>query len=721
MKKRFLLPVVLLLLAPAMFAQAPAAETQLKQIQPNQTQPSPTQLNEDQLKLIPSPKEVRLQQGGFRVKPTTRILVEFGHQEEDRIAAETLAEEIQDQSGLKVSITGSKEKTREVRSAIVLARLQDRSVSDFLASKGLTADSIGDQGYLLFSDKTHLIVAANTGQGLFYGVQTLRQLLRQDDGKLICPAVSIRDWPSMEWRGVQDDISRGPIPTEDYMKRQIRTLAAYKVNLFGLYMEHVFDFASQPLLAPTGAALTPKEVNALVDYARKLYVTILPEQQTFGHLHHMLKYEIYSEVAERPHGHVLTPTNQQSYEIIKAMYADLVPLFPGPFLHVGGDETFELGQGQTATYVAQVGLGRVYLDHMQKVFSILEPYHKQLMFWGDIALKYPQLLGILPKDMIAVPWDYDPKPSYESIIKPYRDAGLRVVVAPGAQTWNQLWPDLDAGYVNIRNFVRDGQHLGAIGMLNTTWNDDGEAIYDMAWPTLVYGAAAGWQSGESNIDQFKNAYDWAFYRNGKDATFRDALENLDQGHQALTKAKIENETDDLFWIDPFTPEGAKVMLKVAAAAPEMRLGAEHALESLHRNRAKAHANQDTLADMTLAAWRWDTLGMKAEFTQEINKFYWDAFLNPADEDRVGGDLEEITSINARLEDLRDATTRLSQMYREAYLREYGPYWLDNVLVRYDDLAREFQKKIVAVRQARRQYDATKTLTQPQELGFYLQP
>ncbi len=722
MKKRyaFFLPFALLLLIPATSAQAPAAGGQLEEVQVKDAQVRDAELKTTQLNLIPEPKEVRLQQGGFRVRPTTRILVEFGHQEEDRIAAETLAEEIHDQSGLKLSITGSKEKARQVRSTIVLARLQDQSVRNFLAAKGLHADSIGDQGYLLYSDKTHLIVAANTGQGLFYGVQTLRQLLRQDDGKLICPAVSIRDWPSMEWRGVQDDISRGPIPTEDYMKRQIRTLAAYKVNVFALYMEHVFDFASQPLLAPKDAALTPKEINALVDYAHKLYVTILPEQQTFGHLHHMLKYEIYSDVAERPHGHVLTPTKAQSYEIIKAMYADLVPLFPGPFLHVGGDETFELGHGQTAARVAEVGLGRVYLEHMQKVFAILQPYHKQLMFWGDIALKYPQLLGILPKDMIAVPWDYDPKPSYDSLIKPYRDAGLRVVVAPGAQTWNQVWPDLDVGYLNIRNFVRDGQRLGAIGMLNTTWNDDGEALYGMAWPTLIFGAAAGWQTGESSIDQFKNSYDWAFYRNG-DATFRDVLENLDRGHQALAKIKIETETDDLFWIDPFTPEGSKMMQKVAAAAPEMRLGAEHALESLGHDRAKARANQDTLADMTLAAWRWDALGMKAEFTQEINKFYWDAFQNQTDADRVGGDLEEITAINARLEDLRDATTRVSQMYRAAYLGEYGPYWLDNVLVRYDDLAREFQKKIVAVRQARRQYETTKTLTAPQELGFYLQP
>jgi hexosaminidase len=694
------LAVVLLLAIPLISAETPASSTELK--------------------LIPAPKEVQIHDGSFRVRTTTKILVEFGHQSEDRIAAETLAEEIHDQSGIQVSIIGSKEKGKQQPSTIELARLQDRTVRDFLAARGLKSDSIGDQGYLLFSDTAHLIVAANTGQGLFYGVQTLRQLLRHDGANLVCPAVSIRDWPSMAWRGVQDDISRGPIPTEDFMKRQIRTLAAYKINLFALYMEHVFDFASQPLVAPKEAALTAQEINSLVDYAKNLYITILPEQQTFGHLHHMLKYEIYSDVAERPHGHVLTPSSQKSYDLIKAMYADLVPLFPGPFLHVGGDETFELGHGQTAARVAEVGLGRVYLEHMQKVNAILQPYHKQLMFWGDIAVKYPQLLAILPKDMIAVPWDYDVRPNYESIIKPYRDAGLRVVVAPGANNWNQVWPDLDAAFVNIRNFTRDGQKLGAMGMLNTTWNDDGESLYGMAWPALAFGAAAGWQAGESDIDQFKNSYDWAFYRND-DATFRDALENLNRGHEALARNHISTETDDLFWVDPFTPEGAKLMQKMLPAAPDMRVGAEHALESLYRDRDKAHANKASLTDLVLAAWRWDTLGMKAEFTQEINQFYWDAFQNQNDADRVSNDLEEITAINARLEDLRDATTRLSQMYREAWLREYNPFWLDNVLVRYDALAREFQNKIVAVRQARREYDATRNLTPPQELGFYLQP
>jgi hexosaminidase len=151
------------------------------------------------LKLEPAPKEVQLRDGGFKVGPRTRIFVLLGHQSEDRIAAETLAEEVEDQSGLKLDILGMKAAGKAEDGAIVLARLQDSRVRRFLARNGLKADeAVGEDGYLLFSDKSHLIVAANTGQGLFYGVQTLRQLLRPAGKGLICPAVGIRDWPSLE-------------------------------------------------------------------------------------------------------------------------------------------------------------------------------------------------------------------------------------------------------------------------------------------------------------------------------------------------------------------------------------------------------------------------------------------------------------------------------------------------------------------------------------------
>jgi hexosaminidase len=196
-KSSYLLAILLLLFAASM-AQASEADQQLR--------------------LVPQPKEVQLHEGGFRVGPGTRIIVQLGHQSEDRIAAETLAEEISDEAGLKLDIVGMKAAGKAEGGTIMLARLQDSRVRRFLADKGLRADAlVGEQGYLLFSDKSHLIVAANTGQGLFYGVQTLRQLLRPEGKSLVCPAVTIRDWPNLEKHGVQGDLSQNVTP--EFLKK----------------------------------------------------------------------------------------------------------------------------------------------------------------------------------------------------------------------------------------------------------------------------------------------------------------------------------------------------------------------------------------------------------------------------------------------------------------------------------------------------------------------
>ena len=706
------------------------------------------------LQLLPEPKEVRFAEGWLVerrasppgptgetpvappalkmvIKPSTTILI---GNSEDRTAAETLQREIQDRTGMKLPIEAATAAPRTT-GHISLGRLTDRGLRAYLESQGVKveggpgADGVefDKQGYVIRVTESGVLVAGRTGQGLFYGVQTLRQLLRGEGsgGKTLgIPSLVIRDWPSMELRGVSDDISRGPIPTIDYLKMQIRTLAEYKINLVGFNLEHVFDFRTQPLVSPKDepkeAALTPAEIRELVDYAGKYYVTLLPEQQAFGHLHQFLKYEIYSELAETPHGHVLTPTNPKAYDFIRQIYGEVVPLFPGPFFHIGADETFELGVGQTKALAAQQGLGRVYLEHLQKVFEIMQPYHKQLMFWGDIAVKYPELLTILPKDMIAVPWDYDPKPSYENIITPYANAGLRVVVAPGAGNWRVVWPNLESAFVNIRNFVRDGQTHQSLGALNTTWNDDGESLVDMTWPALIFGAAASWQTGESSIDDFKNSYDWAFYRNGDDdRTFVEAIDNLDRAHTLLAGVKLDSASHDLFWSDPFSEGGANLAAQALPVTHDLRIGAERAIESLALNRAKAHLHSGTLDDMLLAARHLDTLGLKIQFTSEISRFYWDAYQNQADKVRVQHDMDEIVDINGRLESLRDSITALRKMYADGWARENHPYWLDNVLVRYDNLGLEVQAKIVAVQQAQYQYEILKTLPAPEQLGFFL--
>ena len=105
--------------------------------------------------------------------------------------------------------------------------------------------TLGEEGYVVVADANQVIVAGNTPAGTFYGLQTLKQLVRGDGATAFIPAVKIVDWPTMRWRGLSDDISRGPVPTVDYIKRQIRTLAFFKMNMHSFYMEHTFSSTSR--------------------------------------------------------------------------------------------------------------------------------------------------------------------------------------------------------------------------------------------------------------------------------------------------------------------------------------------------------------------------------------------------------------------------------------------------------------------------------------------
>jgi hexosaminidase len=240
----------------------------------------------------------------------------------------------------------------------------------------------------------------------------------------------------------------------------------------------------------------------------------------------------------------------------------------------------------------------------------------------------------------------------------------------------------------------------------------------MTWPGLVFGAAASWQPGESSIEDFKNSYDWAFYRN-EGRTFADVLDNLDRAHSLLAGVKLESASHELFWTDPFSEAGAHTVDQALPVTHELRNHAERAAESLMHNRSEALIHAETLDDMLLAAWHLDTLGLKIQFTSEISRYYSDAYQNQADNTRAQGDLDEIVDINGRLQTLRDAITELRGMYARGWSRENHAYWRDNVLMRYDNLALEVQAKIVAVQAAQRQYWNTKTLPPPEQLGFYL--
>ena len=273
------------------------------------------------------------------------------------------------------------------------------------ASKALLArhklaytDEMKDEGYVLIAEPKSIKVIGATAAGLFYGAQTAKQLVTGHGASMTVQTGVIRDWPAMRWRGFHDDLSRGPVPTLEFQKHIIRTIAAYKMNAYSPYFEHTLAYNSDPLVAPPGGAMTREQVKELVAYAKPFHVEIIPEQEAFGHLHHALKYEIYSNVAETPHGHVLAPGQPESMQIIKRWFAEIDSIFPSQFVHLGADETFELGKGQTKQAVEAQGIGPVYLKFLGDIERELRAQgsKKTFLFWGDIAMESPQLVGSLP-------------------------------------------------------------------------------------------------------------------------------------------------------------------------------------------------------------------------------------------------------------------------------------------------------------------------------------
>lgn len=553
------------------------------------------------------------------------------------------------------------------------------------------AVALHDEGYILVPHgKNGLAVIAETTTGLFYGAQTVKQLIRGTGKDAVLLAPTLRDWPAMAHRGLSDDWSRGPLPNMEFLKREIRTLAEYKVNIFSPYFEHTFAYSTTPVAAFPGGALTPDEAKELVEYAAKYHITVIPEQESFGHLHHVLKFETYSHLGETEHGAVLAPGDPGSLPQIGAWFGDLAKVFPSPYFHIGADETFELGLGRTRSDVKEQGLGKVYLGFLSRIHEQLAPYHRRLLFWGDIAENQPELVGTLPKDMIAVPWHYDAQPDFTKAIEPFTKAGLETWVAPGVNNWNRVYPNNNEALGNIRAFVRDGQRLGATGELNTVWNDDGEGIFDENWFGVLFGAAAGWQPGESSESLFTASFGQAFHADptGK---ISEAHRAIMAAHAALRKAGLEDAQDGLFWVDPFSPEGQKLQAKLVPVSAEVRLDAERAITLLAEARAAAKgdgrtlANEEALDALELGARRIDFIGYKAQAAADCATLYKQAQTLAADKSRweeVSEILETIGSNNGRIEDVRDGYAQLGQLYQQAWLRDNRPYWLANNSARY---------------------------------------
>lgn len=629
-------------------------------------------------------------------------------------------------------------------------------------------DEMKAEGYTITPGPNSLILAASTSTGLFYASQTFKQLIEHDGRAALLHLATVRDWPAMKYRGLHDDLSRGPVPTLAFQKHLIENLAAYKINIYSPYFEHTQQYASNPLAAPPGGSISAADAREISAFAAQRHITIVPEQEAFGHLRHTLIWEQYQPLAETPHGAVLTPTQPASLELIKQWFTELAKLYPGPFLHIGADETVDLGVGVTKADVEARTLPVVYLDFLQQIVTALEPLHKKILFWGDIAQGSPGLLKALPQQFksqtIAVAWGYSPNPKgFASIMKPYTEAGIETWVAPSINNYRQVYPNQQVALEDIMEFTRDGQKYGATGQLNTLWNDDGESLADQNWYGILFGAVAAWQSGASSIPDFESSFAQSFHG--------DSTGLLNQAQQQLTAAmailhdtkviSATEGTDGLFWVDPWSgsvgKDGQLFSARMRPISSQVRTHAEAALTLIAQARAANPAVElssgkpatgvlaysepynpanafpspatsmrepNAIDAMELGARRIDFLCLKFQLADEMLSAYTRAYVasnstDPKLRRTISRELSDINGVNGRLQDITYGYAQIRDLYAQAWLRSNRPYALRPILEHYDSSIALWQSRIERLRTAQRQLTDTKTLPTPAELGLQI--
>jgi hypothetical protein len=346
------------------------------------------------------------------------------------------------------------------------------------------------------------IVIEGAAAGLFYGVQTLIQLLRLYGTAL--PCLHIEDQPDFAARGVMLDISRDKVPTLATLKHLVARLAHLKINQVQLYMEHTFAYSAHREVWEHATPITPAEILELDVFCRERFVELVPNQNSLGHMERWLKFPRYNDFAECPDGFIppwggdqrsastLDPQDPRSLALITSLYDELLPHFSSRQLNVGGDEPWELGKGKSQAAVEARG-GRVYLDFILQLHAAAQARGRQMQFWGDIIMHYPELIPELPRDALALEWGYEANHPFADHSAKFAQAGIPFYVCPGTSSWNTLVGRTANALGNIRLAAEQGLKNGAVGLLNTDWGDNGHwQPLTVSFLGLAYGAAVAW-------------------------------------------------------------------------------------------------------------------------------------------------------------------------------------------------------------------------------------
>lgn len=468
--------------------------------------PTPKDLSKENL--IPKPAVVTATGSSFEVTPNTKIILGNETEEMKRIGGH-FAKLIRPATGFKMEIEHGEE-----------------SSGNFYFIVSNSSPELGDEGYKLNITNNIVKLEANKPQGIFRGIQTLRQLFPADIEKLTPQSISwelasgnIMDYPSYEYRGAMLDVSRHFFEVDD-VKQYINWLARYKMNVLHLHLSDDqgwrIEIKKWPKLTEVGSSTevgggpggyyTQEQYLELVKYASERYITIIPEIDMPGHTNAALASyaelncdnkatDLYTGIEV---GFSTFCTQKEIvYEFIEDVISEIAQLTPGPYIHIGGDESHSTEKED-------------YIEFVERVQDIVVAQGKQMIGWDEIALTE------VKPSTVAQFWD-----SHENAQEAVKK-GIKVIYSPANRTYldmkydsttilGQNWAgniEVDKGYdwypASLVPGVAKENILGIECPLWTETLTNIDELEYMVFPRLLGYAEIGWSTAEvRNWEEYK--------------------------------------------------------------------------------------------------------------------------------------------------------------------------------------------------------------------------
>jgi hypothetical protein len=346
--------------------------------------------------VLPEPRRVELGAGDFRFGPAW--LVQRKGVAANDIAVASLAEGLKSRFQLPGPGGGA--------GGIPIAL----SIAPGVVSIGEALDSdkaaIAAQAYRLELASESIAITANAAPGLFYGVQTLLQLIApQKDGSLRLPESKIVDWPDLHRRQIYWDDAHH-LDRPETLRNAIQQAAFYKLNGFILKLEGHFQYQSASAVVEPNA-LSPAELQSLTDYALARHVELVPFLDSPGHIAFILKHPEYAKLRAFPDSNYEgCATNPDFYKLLHGMFQDLLSANRGvQYFYLSTDEPYYVGlannsQCDEATQARKLGsVGKMLAEFLTKTANWLHDRGRTVVFWGEYPLK-PDDIESLPAHLV---------------------------------------------------------------------------------------------------------------------------------------------------------------------------------------------------------------------------------------------------------------------------------------------------------------------------------